>query len=126
MRWFDKPVLSPVEALTTNGFEADNQLRTPNKMPRCRHSQFRALAASLGQEEHRRMGLVVPVEAGTQDGLPWIPAVAGKTRVILLEALSQIISKVGGPASLASVAFGTGPERRENGGHHRPAMPNLR
>ena len=33
------------------------------------------------------MDLVVPAEAGTQNGLSWIPAFAGKTRVILLEAL---------------------------------------
>ena len=49
----------------------------------------KALAISLGQEEHRRVGLVVPAEAGTQNGLPWIPAFTGKTRVILLGALGK-------------------------------------
>ena len=37
------------------------------------------------------MSLVVPAEAGTQSGLAWIPAFAGKTRVILLEALRHYI-----------------------------------
>ena len=35
------------------------------------------------------MSAVVPAEAGTQKSIPWIPAFAGKTHVILLEALRK-------------------------------------
>ena len=33
------------------------------------------------------MSLVVPAEVGAQNGVAWIPAFAGKTRVIQLKAL---------------------------------------
>jgi hypothetical protein len=61
-QWFDKPVLSSAEGLTTNGIVNADYRKEP-----------------LVSREWLETRSVIPAKAGIQLTLLWIPAFAGKT-----------------------------------------------